>query len=66
MTKMKEILMRAPPTVRKWPLFSLAHYGFEARGGLKKDLRVSRVELGGSLYAFFFLLIGDESGSSLH
>ena len=36
------------------------------RGGLKKDLRVSRVELGGCLNAFFFLLIGDESGSSLH
>ena len=33
MTKMKGLLMRAPPTVRKWPLFALAHYGFEANGG---------------------------------
>ncbi|RYR70532.1 hypothetical protein Ahy_A03g017021 [Arachis hypogaea] len=29
--------------------------------GLKKDLRMSRVGLGGSLNAFFFLLIGNFS-----
>ncbi|CAN4125295.1 unnamed protein product [Withania somnifera] len=32
--------------------------------GLKKDLRVSRVGPGGSLNAFFFLLIGEEGGTS--
>lgn len=31
---------------------------FEMGAGLKKDLRVSRVGPGGSLNAFFFLLIG--------